>query len=202
MKYLKVFVDFVDSMELLGEAERGRLFTAMLKYAESGAEIELKGNEKFLWMAAKSEIDRQRESYEKRCETNRAIATNRYESSRMVTNRNESYQDKDKDKDTNNPPISPLKRGEWDEVSPELREALEAFADMRKKLRKPLTDRAKSMALSSLRKLSQDEAEQIAIVEQSIFNGWQGFYALKDELHSKQTAEAEPPTYKKLTLRR
>lgn len=56
MKYLKVFTDFADKLELLGDAERGRLFTAMLKYAESGAEPELKGNERFLWPVAKLQI--------------------------------------------------------------------------------------------------------------------------------------------------
>lgn len=99
MKYLKVFVDFADKIELLGDAERGRLFTAMLEYASSGAEPDLRGNERFIWPTAKSEIDRQSESYKARCETNRKNITSRYESIRIATNRNESYQDKDKDKD-------------------------------------------------------------------------------------------------------
>ena len=99
MKYLKVFVDFADKIELLGDAERGRLFTAMLEYASSGAEPDLRGNERFIWPTAKSEIDRQSESYKARCETNRKNITSRYESIRNATNRNESYQDKDKDKD-------------------------------------------------------------------------------------------------------
>lgn len=99
MKYLKVFVDFADKIELLGDAERGRLFTAMLEYASSGAEPDLRGNERFIWPMAKSEIDRQSESYKVRCETNRKNITSRYESIRIATSRNESYQDKDKDKD-------------------------------------------------------------------------------------------------------
>ena len=99
MKYLKVFVDFADKIELLGDAERGRLFTAMLEYASSGAEPDLRGNERFIWPMAKSEIDRQSESYKARCETNRKNITSRYESIRIATSRNESYQDKDKDKD-------------------------------------------------------------------------------------------------------
>ena len=99
MKYLKVFVDFVDKIELLGDAERGRLFTAMLKYASSGAEPDLRGNERFIWQTAKSEIDRQAESYKSICETNKRIATERYGALRTVTERNEACQDKDKDKD-------------------------------------------------------------------------------------------------------
>ena len=78
MKYLKVFVDFADKIELLGDAERGRLFTAMLEYASSGAEPDLRGNERFIWPTAKSEIDRQADSYKNICETNTRIATERY----------------------------------------------------------------------------------------------------------------------------
>lgn len=107
MKYLKVFTDFAHSTDLLGEAERGRLFTAMLKYAESGAEPELKGNEKFLWLVAKSEIDRQRENYDRRCKANKAIATKRYHDAPESTIRNETCQDKDKDKDKDKNNISP-----------------------------------------------------------------------------------------------
>ena len=65
MIYLKVFTDFAPSLELLGDVEAGRLFKAMLKYAESGEDTELRGNEKFLWMVAKANIDRERTFCEK-----------------------------------------------------------------------------------------------------------------------------------------
>ena len=190
MKYLKVFTDFANNLELLGDAERGRLFMAMLKYAESGAEPELKGNERFLWAVAKADIDRQRENYDKRCETNKQIATNRYQSAPESTNRNETYQDKDKEKTkkNNNNPSTPLP-GAWDGVSSELHDALIAFEEMRKKIRKPLTERAKQLALSNLRKLSTDEETQIAIVNQSVLNGWQAFYALKEEKKESRDIE-------------
>lgn len=103
MKYLKVFTDFATVISQLNDVEVGRLFRAMLKYAEDGTEADLKGNEKFLWGAAKASIDNQRDSYDKRCATNLRIATNRYESLRESTNRYETYQDKEKkrkDKDT------------------------------------------------------------------------------------------------------
>ena len=106
MKYLKVFVDFADKIELLGDAERGRLFKAMLEYASSGAEPDLRGNERFIWPTAKSEIDRQAESYKSICETNKRIATERYGTLRTVTERNEACQDKDKDKDKDKENIS------------------------------------------------------------------------------------------------
>lgn len=99
MKYLKVFVDFADKIELLGDAERGRLFTAMLEYASSGAEPDLRGNERFIWPTAKSEIDRQSESYRELCEKNRKNAASRYDSLPLAASRCHSQEEQDKDKE-------------------------------------------------------------------------------------------------------
>jgi hypothetical protein len=96
MKYLKVFTDFVADMKELGEAERGRLFTAMLEYAETGEEPALRGNERFVWGTAKKNIDNQRDSYDRRCEINRA---NGSEPKRKQAKASESLQDKDKEKE-------------------------------------------------------------------------------------------------------
>ena len=99
MKYLKVFVDFAEKIELLGDGERGRLFTAMLEYAKTGTEPELKGNERFIWATAKSEIDRQAESYERICKINKKIATERNEALRSVAERNGALQEQEQDKE-------------------------------------------------------------------------------------------------------
>ena len=75
---------------------------------------------------------------------------------------------------------TPKSKNVFDSVeNTSLREALADFADMRKKIRKPLTERAKVLALKKLQSLSSDVSEQVKIVEQSILNGWQSFYELK-----------------------
>ena len=58
MNYLKVGIELADYLEPLGEAERGRLFTAMLRYARDGAAPALTGEERFLWPVAKAMLDR------------------------------------------------------------------------------------------------------------------------------------------------
>ena len=88
MKYLKVNTDFTECMEMLGEAERGRLFTAMLKYAAGGTAPDLRGNERIIWATVKKNIDEQIASYENICSINRRIATERNGASRTVTERN------------------------------------------------------------------------------------------------------------------
>lgn len=99
MKYLKIFTDFAEKVDQLNDAEVGRLFRAMLVYAETGTEQDLKGNERFLWSTARQEINRQRESYENMCSTNKRIATERYGALRSSTEKHEACQDKDKDKE-------------------------------------------------------------------------------------------------------
>ena len=46
------------------DAERGRLFVAMLEYAESGAEPQLSGSERYVWPAARQSINNTREKSE------------------------------------------------------------------------------------------------------------------------------------------
>ena len=72
--------------------------------------------------------------------------------------------------------------------------ALNDFAEMRKKMRKPLTDRALALTLSELEKLAPgDDEKKIAILNQSIQRGWQGVFPLKDE--HKTTGRFATPDY-------
>lgn len=61
-------------------------------------------------------------------------------------------------------------------------EAFESYAEMRKQIKKPLTDKAKQMVMNKLNKLSGDERTQIAILDQSTLNCWQGVFELKDKV--------------------
>ncbi|PWW06290.1 uncharacterized protein DUF4373 [Paenibacillus cellulosilyticus] len=65
--------------------------------------------------------------------------------------------------------------------NPVLLSSLNSFIEFRMKIRKPMTDRAVSLLLSNLDKLGKDDKEKISILEQSILNGWQGIFALKDQ---------------------
>ena len=81
--------------------------------------------------------------------------------------------------------------------SPALDDALHGFEEMRKKLRKPLTDRAKKLTLGKLEKLAPGNEEmQIAILDQSIENGWQGVYPLKTENWNGKRDNDKPRQYR------
>ena len=61
MEYLKVWTSFRELLEPLTDAERGRLFVAMLEYAESGAEPQLSGSERYVWPSARQSINNTRD---------------------------------------------------------------------------------------------------------------------------------------------
>ena len=55
------------------------------------------------------------------------------------------------------------------------------FKIMRKKIRKPMTEKAEELIIEKLEKLAFSEIVQIAILNQSIMNSWQGVFPLKEE---------------------
>jgi len=101
VKFLQIYVDFIEDIEPLGDAEVGRLFRAMLKYADDDQYVpDLKGNERFTWATAKKMINRQWIEYRKMCDRNKTIATTRYDSSpddTKSTTRNDSCQKQNKE---------------------------------------------------------------------------------------------------------
>ena len=69
------------------------------------------------------------------------------------------------------------------------------FKDMRKKKNKPMTLRAEELILNELNKLSSDEDIQIAILNQSIMNSWQGVFPLKERFNNKDGDDESQPKY-------
>lgn len=66
------------------------------------------------------------------------------------------------------------------ETETELTKALAEFEKMRKAIRKPLTDRARELILEKLQELYPNNfSAQVACLEQSIENSWQGVFELK-----------------------
>ena len=78
------------------------------------------------------------------------------------------------------------------EQKEKLQEPLREFVKMRKSIKKPITTHGLELVISKLRKLSGGHisvAEEI--INQSIMNGWQGVFALKDE-----NGKEEKPAFK------
>lgn len=87
--------------------------------------------------------------------------------------------------------VTKVKKNKYFE-SDELDQAFIDFVEMRKRIKKPMTDRAIKMALNKLKKLAANKITNefdvdvaIAILEQSIFKSWTDLYPLKDENKNK-----------------
>ena len=112
------------------------------------------------------------------------------------TNKKESKNSKNVRREEYNTPLPPKGGGgvaslfeKFSGTNQELLSALKEWQEMRKKMKKPLTEKAAELNLKDLQKLSGgDEQMMVSIVLQSIKRGWQGFYALKEA----QTPRAAP----------
>jgi hypothetical protein len=74
------------------------------------------------------------------------------------------------------------------ETPSELNKALSDFKKHRRQLKAPMTDRAFELMVGKLEKLSGgDERKKIAILNQSIENGWKGVFELKTDGFNNHT---------------
>lgn len=60
-----------------------------------------------------------------------------------------------------------------------LKESLIGFIDMRKSIKKALTERAFKLILNKLNKFAKNDNDKIEILNNSIMNSWQGIFELK-----------------------
>lgn len=87
--------------------------------------------------------------------------------------------------------------------NPLLNEAIIAFVNYRKEMKKPMSENAIKLMIGKLNKLSPDVDEQIEIINQSIISGYQGVFPLKkgNEQQGKGRKEMVPDWMKKKTPR-
>lgn len=72
--------------------------------------------------------------------------------------------------------------------------AMKDFVEFRKKIKKPMTDKAIELTLAELEKLAPgDEKTKIAIINQSIQRGWQGVFPLSEKPKKETPAHQEKP---------
>lgn len=88
--------------------------------------------------------------------------------------------------------------------NPELREAIIDFIKMRQRNRKPLTDRALKENINDAYRLAQGDPKIMTeLFVQSIKNGWQGIWELKENTApaNKPAQQSENPYYQRLKER-
>jgi len=64
------------------------------------------------------------------------------------------------------------------EIDPEL---FNQYIEMREKIKKPMTGNAITLAYKKLAKLKEQGHDPVAVLEQSIFNSWQGLFPVRQD---------------------
>ena len=102
-EYFCAYHSMIRPMQKLSDAERGRLFMALLQYSAGDELIKLQGREEIAFDIYAEQIDRDREAYEAKCAALRQNGMNggRPEKPKKPNGFSETkcHQDKDKDKD-------------------------------------------------------------------------------------------------------
>lgn len=109
LPYIKVFPDLSETVDLLSDAEAGRLLKSILHYA-NGEEDELPGQEKLIYAMLRKQIDRDAAEYEHYSEKQRANGckggrpkktreTQQNPKNPLVLKKTQKSQEEDKDKD-------------------------------------------------------------------------------------------------------
>jgi len=80
-----------------------------------------------------------------------------------------------------------------------LRQALKDFLEMRKKIKKPMTERAFDMLLKKLDELAATNDMKIKLIDQSILHNWQTVYPLKEQKQQDKSSNAKPNKFHNFT---
>ena len=170
----------------------------LIEVLDSGA-IYMLDIQKYIGKSS-TEADRQRE-YQRKITCSKE---NRKESNKESTPKIEIELEKDIDIDKETDTKKKKKSAKADlngminsfTENEELREALKAFLDMRKSIKKPIqTEYAFKLALNKLKQLSDIDSVRIEIVNQSVEHNWRTFYSVQNSYRTK--TEVEIPDYMK-----
>ena len=170
-----------DTTRCLNDAEFGRLMRAAISYSASGETPTLSGREAVLWDMVRWQIDRDIEKYDafadKQAENGkkggRPKKPTETQKTQAFSGKPKKANTKEKENDIEPTALTPLTH---------LVGAMAEFRAHRKTLRKPLSAKAEELIIKELERLApSDEKKQIAIIEQSIANGWQGVFELKSD---------------------
>ena len=98
---------------------------------------------------------------------------------------NNNKEKEEEEKKTSNLPVAKAKEKTLDDVIEaqplSIQQPLREFVKMRKAIKKPITTYGLELAVKKLHALAKTESEAVAVIEQSVENSWQGFFALKKE---------------------
>lgn len=208
-EYFCCYHSYLEAMEQLNDAERGRLFTACLIYSKTGEAQKLGGNERFVFPAFRSQIDRDNANYEEKCRKQSKNARKRWDAMASggmpgdANDANTKTKEKAKTKKKgNNPPLPPTGGNPPEPEQPEidfsgLSPAVLAKVNLWLAYKKERRESYKYTGLQALVTRIRNSADKYGdvavceLIDSSMANGYQGI--LFDRLQQTQKPVSAPP---------
>lgn len=197
------YCDWLKALEPYGDAERGRIWTALLKYAATGDCGDLSGNERFVLPMMIATVERDLTKQKERAEKARANGkmggrpknqtvfekTEQKLKNQTVFEKSYKQETRNKKQDISIPSGIELKptharfsAAEYIKtytVDTELQELLLEWLEIRKKKRAPETEGAIRKNLDALPSLAQQSGMTMTeYMAEIVRRGWQAFYAI------------------------
>lgn len=191
-KGVVMYYDILDQLEDFTDEQFGKITRAIIKYDKTGQITEFDDlSMKVAFKMLKPILDRNKQEYAEICEKRREAGSlggkqkvaNASKCYQMLANDSKStYNDNDIDKDIDKDKVKDKVKEIIKEIESEsLRVEIQEFVKMRTRIKKPLTAHALDLILRELNRLTPNIDEQVLIVQQSIKNGWQGVFPLKED---------------------
>ena len=193
IEYWKFFHRYAKKTEKLSDQELGRLVRALNEFSITGERKELAGRESIAFDFIADDIEQNQKAYDRKCEINSANASERKRTVTTAADASDgSENDKQKQKQKQKQNVSP--DGDTEARARDvfigfagedhaLLEALQGFDEMRRKIKKPLTDRAKGMLCTRLKKYPRDK--WISMLSEATLHCWQDVYPKTEESNGR-----------------
>ena len=203
IEYFCCYHSYIEAMEPLNDAEKGRLFMACLTYSKLGEVPQLSGNERFVFPAIKAQIDRDNAKYKTKCEKQAANEKKRWDAmacdgmptdaKHAKTKEKEKEKEKEKTKDNISPlpPLQgerPVSEPDLSGMSTALQEKVKQWLDYKRERRESYKPSGLTALLSQIRRCAAEHGETdiCELIDYSMSSGYKGI--LFDRLPKKTAA--------------
>lgn len=208
-EYFCCYHSYLEVMEQLNDTERGRLFTACLTYSKTGEAPELRGNERFVFPAFRSQIDRDNANYEETCRkrvksANARWSANDANASKSIPDYANDAKEKEKEKTKTKAKTKDIKSpyplfSRMAELVPDgvlgsvLRTKLDEWMTYKHQRREDYTEQGLTALVSRLQKAQAEFGEDgvCDLITECMASNWQGI--IFDKLSDRKAGDARRP---------
>lgn len=230
IEYFCCYHSYLEVMEQLNDAEKGRLFTACLTYSKTGEVPQLSGNERFVFPTFKAQIDRDNAKYQEKCRKQSENIKKRWNTSEYqsiptdttVYHRIPPYTNDTKTKEKektktkeNTPPCIPPSRGEPGKqedglscLREPLRGKLQVWLDYKRERRESYKPTGLSALVSKVSVSAEKYGNQAVmdLIDQAMSCGYKGIpfdrLAQKNPGMIQQPDKREPGEFERRAIQR